>query len=186
MTCPMVRSLLVAGMLLAILGPVVQAQATPAATPAAATPALTPAVTPGQLKPVRAGIAAAFLAFGPSAELPSPAVLGLLRTAYDPGATTVLGPDDWPTLRYVEAGTITFRIEGPASVARMSATGGPGPAAPVPSGMEVALRPGDAIFLPAGTPHQIRNGGTEQALLLIMSAMEPSNCPPCPPATPAP
>ena len=79
-----------------------------------APPAATPAVAPGQLRPVRPGIAAAFLAFGPPADLPAgPAVLGLLRTADDPGAATVLGPDDWPTLRYVEAGTVTVRIGGP-------------------------------------------------------------------------
>jgi outer membrane protein assembly factor BamB len=159
--------------------------APPTATPAAP-PAATPAVAPGQLRPVRPGIAAAFLAFGPPADLPpAPAVLGLLRTAYDPGATTVLGPDDWPTLRYVEAGTITFRLEGPASVARMTATGEPGPAAPVAAGEEVALRPGDAIFLPAGTPHRIRNDGAEPAVLLIVSAMDAQNCPPCPAAPPA-
>jgi Cupin domain len=178
-----VRNLIFAVLLLAALRASVPARA----TPAAAAPALTPAVAPGQLQPVRPGIAAAFLAFGPPAELPpAPAVLGLLRAAYDPGAATVLSPDDWPTLRYVEAGTVTFRLDGPASVARMTATGEPGPAEPVAAGTEVELRPGDAVFIPAGTPHQIRNDGAERVVILVAFAMDASACGPCPAATPAP
>ena len=67
----------------------------------------------------------------------------------------------------------------------MTASGEPGPAAPVAAGTEVALRPGDAVFLPAGTPHQIRNDGAEPAVLLVAFAMDAQNCPPCPAAASA-
>ncbi len=105
------------------------------------------------------------IAFGPVEAVPSPPlVLGMIRVTLAPGANQDVGADPGPTLTYVESGSFSIRLDGPATVTR-AATGGVPEA--VSAGTDVTLTAGDAILVPGDTPNSARNEGTEAAVLLV-------------------
>ena len=109
----------------------------------------------------------------PLGDLPAgPAVVGLARLAYAPGAAGPLHTDRGPAVALVEEGGFALRAEGPAQLLRAPAAGAPGPWRPVPVGTEVALVPGDQILLPAATRRAFRNAGRGPATLLTATVFD--------------
>ena len=119
------------------------------------------------------GVAAAFLAGGPTAELPQrPGFLVLVRLTLEPGAVESADPDD-PTfaLIYVESGTVTLRAEAALPVARAT-PGGEFPAEEeLAAGTELILGPGDSFAGPPNVAGELRNDGDTPAVLLAALAV---------------
>src|SRR4051794_5102167 len=79
--------------------------------------------TTGAVSP---GVTRQPLATGRLDELPpAPALVGLARVTYDPGAVEQIGIGQYGDLVYVESGELTIRTDGIATVARAGATPAP-------------------------------------------------------------
>ncbi len=124
--------------------------------------------TPAAEEMLPPGVAAAFLAGGPIAELPQrPGYLVLVRLTLEPGAVLPGEPDD-PTfaLIYVESGTVTVRGEAALAVARAT----PGADFPaeeeLAAGTEFTLGSGDSFVAPPNVAGEVRNDGSAPAVLL--------------------
>ncbi len=114
--------------------------------------------------------------------VPAPALTAvvLVRVRLEPGAvfpSTPEDPDDVVLL--VEEGTLALMLETPLSISRAGSfleaiataeAGGEFAAAgeAVASGEEVILEPGDALFVPARVPGELRNDSEEPASILLI------------------
>jgi hypothetical protein len=99
--------------------------------------------------------------------LPPPLVtLRLVRLTFAPGAWLPSLSLSGPSLFAVEAGALTLWALGPAGVGRVSAgtpIASPEPVTPV---LDLAVRPGEQAFLPAGTVFALRNVAPTPAVVL--------------------
>ena len=91
----------------------------------------------------------------------------LLRAIYQPAGSEPFAADPGSGVGYVEAGTLTIRLEGATTVTRAATGGTPAPQEQVAAGTEVTLSPGDAVIFPPFTGGTISNTGTEPAVLLV-------------------
>lgn len=118
-----------------------------------------------------AGLSAELLGFG-TAELPSPALMELARFEFAPGSGFALDPEDTAVaLVYVEAGTLTFRIEAPMTVQRASATGLPDPASveEIAPGEIFTMAEGDSAIFQPRTAGETVNMEDEPGVLLVVN-----------------
>jgi quercetin dioxygenase-like cupin family protein len=100
---------------------------------------------------------------------PAPAFLGLVRFTFPAGAATPPGADPGPILIYVESGTLTGTIEGPATVTRAADAEAEPDAAATPAGArEEEFQSGDSVAIPAETSSSFRNDGQDEATLLAV------------------
>ncbi len=119
--------------------------------------------------PLPEGVTFEPLGFGTAEELPAaPASVELFRFTVGPGARIPIEEDD-PALAlvYVEAGTLTFRVEAPIQVTRASMLATPGAGAgpeEVAAGTEFTLEAGDSAVFPPNVPGEVRNDGSEPAV----------------------
>ena len=101
---------------------------------------------------------------------PGTANLALGRIRVAPGATLPFDPTDPSVaLLFMSAGTLTFRIEAPMSVARGGRGGTPVPTEPedIPAGTEFTMGDGDSALFPPNTAGEVRNDGAEDAVALV-------------------
>jgi quercetin dioxygenase-like cupin family protein len=88
---------------------------------------------------------------------------GLARFTFPPGAALANLMAPGPHLLLAETGDVAVTLVGQAKIARGDAT----PAGWRPTGEgPLALRPGDALLVPRGAPHTIRNASAAAATLL--------------------
>ena len=115
------------------------------------------------------GVSFEFLGGGETDVLPSaPAGISLVRITLAPGASFPAEADD-PSLALVVvlAGTVTVNIEAPVTVLH------PVNKEPTakdfeafPAGQDFTMEVGDSALFPASTAGEVRNDGTEDAVLL--------------------
>ena len=124
------------------------------------------------------GVTFEFLGGGSTDVLPSaPAEIGLVRVTLAPG-TSFPGEADDPALVLVviEAGAITANIEAPVTV--LHPAGNEEPTAEdfeaFPAGQDFTMDVGDSALFPASTAGEVRNDGTEDAMVLA-ALIEPSH-----------
>ena len=96
---------------------------------------------------------------------PTPAFVGLWRSGFAAGVARPAAAEALTTLTYVEAGALTVRALGPATVLRAAPAGTPAAPASAAPGTDVVLGPGDAIGIPAGTPFALRAPGPTTILV---------------------
>ena len=123
------------------------------------------------------GVTFEFLGGAETDVLPSsPAGIALVRITLAPGASFPAEPDD-PAIALVviEAGAITFNIEAPVTV--LHPAGNEEPTAEdfeaFPAGQDFTMNVGDSTLFPASTAGEVRNDGTEDAVLLA-ALIEPN------------
>lgn len=98
---------------------------------------------------------------GESAAAPGRTLL-LARRTFAPGADSGAHPAPGPTVLYVDAGTVDFKVvDGAATVTR---AGGGGEM--IAAGSDSMLQTGDAVFYDQGVVHQVVNTGSEPAVTL--------------------
>jgi hypothetical protein len=120
------------------------------------------------------GVTAIALAFIPGQE--SPAVYQL---RLDPGVTYAFQGVPDLELAYIESGTLTLTLDKLVTVTRSEAADQPGEA--VEAGTEFSVSAGDYFVLPLMGGGELRNDGSEPALMTVASIV-PSQ----PMATPTP
>ena len=110
--------------------------------------------------------------------LPSPGDLVVVRAALDPGGVVpIVASDPALGILLVESGTLTVQVAGPMTVTRGAGSGEAMATAEatgdfstlmeaVPAGQAVTLAAGDAAYIPANVPGEIRNEGQERAMRL--------------------
>jgi quercetin dioxygenase-like cupin family protein len=113
------------------------------------------------------GVSMVTLASG-SIEVLSPgtANLALGRIRLAPGATLPFDPTDPSVdLLYVSAGTLTFRVDAPMTVARAGRAGTPAPTEPenIEADTEFTLSDGDFAVFPPNAAGEVRNDSDEDA-----------------------
>jgi quercetin dioxygenase-like cupin family protein len=127
------------------------------------------------------GLTFTLLGFADGLELPSPAVLEVARSEFEPGAGFPFFPGG-PTgaLVIVESGSLTARVEeqswtisrGAALQEAMAAAEAGGDLAnaveQVAAGAEGSLQAGDVAFVPGGVSGEVRNDGEETASALLV------------------
>jgi uncharacterized protein YgiM (DUF1202 family) len=99
-----------------------------------------------------------------------PGAISVSRVAIEP--TSVYAPDGTDpsgSFVVVESGQIAVRIDVSITVSRAAAAGAT--QEPVPPGTEVTLGPGDSFWAPPLSAGEVRNDGTELAVLLVVSIM---------------
>lgn len=110
------------------------------------------------------------LASGPVPKYPPlPAEIALYRVRIAPGSRIVTPADDVALgLVYVESGTLAARRTVAGVVTRGAALATPGVQREeaVPANTEVVLEEGDAYVAPPGSGGEVRNDGTEDAIIL--------------------
>jgi hypothetical protein len=115
------------------------------------------------------------LAFASAGKLPpSPGAVGLLRLTFPAGTVLPLEPGD-PSLAlvYVEAGTLSVRIEAPVTVSRAPKAGTAEPTQEeIPAGTGFVAGPGDSFISPAVIAGEARNDGPEPVVVLA-AVVEP-------------
>jgi len=114
------------------------------------------------------GLTFEFLGGGETDVLPSaPAEIGLVRVTLAPGASFPAEADD-PSLALVviEAGAITFNIEAPVTVLH-SVGNEEQTAENFEAGQDFTMEVGDSALFPASVAGEVRNDGTEDAVLLV-------------------
>ena len=123
------------------------------------------------------GVTFEFLGGGSTDVLPSaPAEVFLARVTLAPGASFPSEADD-PALALVviEAGAITFNFEVPITV--LHPVGNEEPTAEdfeeMPAGQDFTMEVGDSALFPASVAGEVRNDGTEDAVLLA-AIIEPN------------
>jgi len=124
------------------------------------------------------GVTFEFLGGGETDVLPSaPAEVFLARVTLAPGASFPSEADD-PALALIviEAGAITFNIEAPVTV--LHPVGNEEPTADdfeeMAAGQDFTMDVGDSTLFPASTAGEVRNDGTEDAVILA-ALIEPSH-----------
>ncbi len=143
------------------------------------------------------GLTFTLLGFADELDLPSPAILEVARSEFEPGAGFPFFPGD-PTgaLVIVESGSLTARVDeqswtisrGAALQEAMTSadaeTNLASAVEEVAAGEEGTLQTGDVAFVPGGVSGEVRNDGDEPASALLM-LIAPSGVA-SPAATPAP
>ena len=117
-----------------------------------------------------AGVSFDALGYGAVAALPAaPADLALFRFGFEPGAGFPLEAEASLALVYVEAGVLTFAMEGPITVLRAAGAGTPFPmqTEAFAAGEAFELAAGDSAVFPAGVGGEVRNEGDERATILV-------------------
>lgn len=113
----------------------------------------------------------------PAAITPDPApaetTVELARWIFGAGARDVDRVDPGPALLAVEAGTLTVRVDGRASVIRVAGWDTRRSPAPLAPGTDVTLAPGDQLLLPTGTAHAARNDGAKPAVVFGVVLVPP-------------
>ena len=124
------------------------------------------------------GVTFEFLGGGGTDVLPSaPVDVFLVRVTLAPGTSFPVEADD-PSLALavVEAGTVSFNIEAPVTV--LHSVGNEEPTAEnfeaFPAGQDFTMEVGDSALFPASTAGEVRNDGTEDAVVLG-ALIEPSH-----------
>jgi mannose-6-phosphate isomerase-like protein (cupin superfamily) len=120
-----------------------------------ASPAGTPLAVPGiDRKPLAAGVLDALP--------PAPALVGLARVTYDPGAAEEIGIGPYGDLVSVESGALTIGTDGIATVTRSGnrseQTG---------AGTDFVVGKGESAVVPGGFAVEIRNAGQTPAVVLV-------------------
>lgn len=124
------------------------------------------------------GVTFEFLGGGETDVLPSaPAEVFLARVTLAPGASFPVEADDPAlALAVVEAGTVSFTIEAPVTV--LHPVGNEEPTAEdfetFPAGQDFTMDVGDSALFPASVAGEVRNDGTEDAVVLG-ALIEPSH-----------
>jgi quercetin dioxygenase-like cupin family protein len=124
------------------------------------------------------GITFELVSLASDAEVASPSDLAVVRIGFDPGAS-LPGEENDPTVGIVlvESGTLTVQANGPLTVTRGATLGDAMATAEATgdfstimeaaaAGEAVTLEAGDAAYLPANIPGEIRNDGQEPAVAL--------------------
>jgi hypothetical protein len=105
------------------------------------------------------------LAAGPADALPPPpALIGLARYTYAPGAVQEIGHGAFGDVAYLERGELTLRLDAPAPVTRAE---GDGEVEMTAADVDLTLVAGDGVYLPGGSTVAIRNSGEAPAALLV-------------------
>ena len=115
------------------------------------------------------GVSFEALGYGAVAELPAaPAELSLFRFGFEPGAGFDLDEEASVAFVYVEAGVLTFTMEGPMTVLRAAGAGTPFPVETetFAAGEAFELAAGDSAVFPAGVAGEVRNEGDEPVSVL--------------------
>ena len=97
---------------------------------------------------------------------PGTANLALGRIRLAPGATLPFDPTDGSVdLVYMTAGTLTFRVGAPMTVARGVGPGTPVPTEPeaIAADTEFTLSDGDSALFPPSASGEVRNDGEDEA-----------------------
>ena len=132
----------------------------------------------GEAFPLPPGVTSQPLGSDTVATLPAtPARIEMLRVTFAPGSALRL-PAESPSLAlvYVEAGTLTARIEAPVAITRAASPGAAPDREEIPAGTEFSAGPGDSFIGPAHTPVEVRNDGQEP-LTLLMAVVQPAPSP---------
>ena len=131
------------------------------------------------------GLTFELVSLASGAEVANPSDLAVVRIGFAPGAS-LAGEENDPTvgIMLVESGTLTVQADGPLTVTRGATLGGAMATAEatgdfstimeaVAAGDAVALEAGDAAYLPANIPGEIRNDSQEQAVALAFLITPP-------------
>jgi quercetin dioxygenase-like cupin family protein len=131
------------------------------------------------------GITFELVSLASGAEVANPSDLAVVRIGFDPGAS-LPGEEHDPTVGIVlvESGTLTVQANGPLTVTRGATLGEAMATAEatgdfstvmeaVAMGEAVTLEAGDAAYLPANIPGEIRNDGQEHAVALAFLVTPP-------------
>jgi quercetin dioxygenase-like cupin family protein len=142
------------------------------------------------------GLTIELVSLASGAEVANPSDLVVVRIGFEPGAS-LPGEENDPTvgIMLVESGTLTVQADGPLTVTRGATLGAAVATAEatgdfsaiveaVAAGEAVTLEAGDAAYLPANVPGEIRNDGQEQAVALAFLIAPPEGM--MAEATPAP
>jgi quercetin dioxygenase-like cupin family protein len=142
------------------------------------------------------GLTFELVSLASGAEVATPSDLAVVRIGFDPGAS-LPGEENEPTvgIMLVESGKLTVQADGPVTVTRGATLGAAAATAeatgdfstimePVAAGEAVTLEAGDAAYLPANVPGEIRNDGQEHAVALAFLITPPEGM--MGEATPAP
>src|SRR5262249_12848079 len=117
-----------------------------------ASPAGTPLAVPGvDRQPLAAGV------LDPLP--PAPALIGLARVTYDPGATEKIGIGPYGDLVYVESGALTIATDGIATVSRAG-----NKAVQMGAGTDFVVGTGESAVVPGGFPVAIHYAGQTPAV----------------------
>jgi quercetin dioxygenase-like cupin family protein len=97
--------------------------------------------------------------------------LQLIRLTFAPGGRIAMHSHPGDAVFYVESGTIGWTTGSGTPLLTRAGTGTPMPGSPVPAeplttGAEVLLQPGDAVFYDQEATHDVRNAGSEPAVVL--------------------
>ena len=97
--------------------------------------------------------------------------LQLVRLTFAPGGRIALHSHPGDAVFYVESGTIGWTTgAGTPLLTRAGAgtpvAGSPVPAEPILAGSEILLQAGDAVFYDQDATHDVRNAGSEPAVVL--------------------
>lgn len=102
----------------------------------------------------------------PFPDAPVPAALA--RITFDPGAGLSMTANPGPALHYVEEGGFSVLAAAPMTLVRAATMGTPAPPAPLATGTEFTISPGDLLVIPANAPFEVFNTGAEPAVALII------------------
>lgn len=89
----------------------------------------------------------------------------LYRLHFQPGVSYPVQPGPNLEIAYMEAGSLTVRLNGPAVVGEVGATDVAGEA--IAAGTEVTLATGQYLVLQPGVTGEVRNGGQETATVSV-------------------
>ena len=100
---------------------------------------------------------------------PAPADVALVRASFAPGSGFPLDPAD-PALAlvYIQSGALAVRAVTELQVTRVVVAGTPVAAEVTAAGVETVLGPGDSAVFPPFIAGEIRNAGTEPAVVLAL------------------
>lgn len=136
---------------------------------------LSPSATAQNATPETAQVSLQALTFAPVGELPrGPAIVGIVRVTFPVGAVLPLEAGD-PSLAvvYVESGSLTVRLDAPATILRAPEEGATDARQEEsPAKTDFTLAPGDSFVSPAIIAGEARNAGTEPVIVLA-AVVEP-------------
>lgn len=89
----------------------------------------------------------------------------LYRLHFQPGVSYPVQPGPNLEIAYMEAGSLTVRLDGPAIVGEVGATDVAGEA--IAAGTEVTLATGQYLVLQPGVTGEVRNAGQETATVSV-------------------
>lgn len=94
---------------------------------------------------------------------PAPTPVALARITFDPGAGLSMTANPGPALHFVEEGGFTVLMAGAATLSPPR-----GDPEAIEPGVEFPIGPGDLLLIPAETPFEVFNTGSEPAVALIV------------------